>query len=421
VTTARGAAAALLAAAIAVGVARAEDPAPTAVPSTDGVARLRATVEHLASPELGGRKETADRRAAAEWIAKELTSAGLVPIPGRDSMIVPFAGTEDRPAGQNVAAWFPGGGPEHVIVSAHYDHLGRRGGVLHPGADDNASGVAALLECARRFAKGPKPRRSICFVAFDLEEGESWSKGPAGSTSWVESPPVPLERLAAFVTADMLGRSLGDAFPGTLFVMGSERAFALDRVVRSLDLPEGFTIHRLGMDFNALGWSDYLPFERKRIPCLFFTTGACRDYHLPGDTADKIDYPRLAVHAGLVAEATERLANLPDQGAWDIPGKPAWIDAPHPTLDEVRSVLTIVKTAEAQAASLGATGPQRAMIGIYRSSLEQLLKKGFVTKGERLGVRFGALRLFQEAQRLSAPQGAPPADGAPGGMDSSGR
>jgi hypothetical protein len=370
-------------------------------------ARLRSTVEFLASPDLAGRKAPEDRAKAARWIAARMKAAGLVPLPGKDSMVVPFPSAGEKseiPPGENVVGWLPGTTPDHVILSAHYDHLGRKavaGGetAVHPGADDNASGVAAMLECARTLAAGPKPRRSIAFVAFDLEEGESWSKGPAGSMAWVESPPVPLERLAAFVTADMLGRSLADAYPGMLLVMGSERAHALEWTVSRLEVPEGFEIHRLGMDFNSLGWSDYLPFEKARIPCLFFTTGACVDYHRPGDTADKIDTPRLAVHARLLCDAVRTLANLPDQGVWGVPGRPVWREVPEPRLDEAESVLSIVTRAEGMAETWGIPEAQRGMLAMFRGMLEGFVAKGKVTRGERLAMRMGALRLFAEAQK----------------------
>ena len=94
---------------------------------------------------------------------------------------------------------------EWVIVAAHFDHLGVRDGVLYPGADDNASGVAMMLEVARSLVESPeKPRRSVMFVGFDLEE-----VGLFGSRYFVEHPPVPLDKVALFVTADMIGRSLG--------------------------------------------------------------------------------------------------------------------------------------------------------------------------------------------------------------------
>ena len=90
-------------------------------------------------------------------------------------------------------------------MSAHYDHLGVRGGVLYPGADDNASGVAMMLEVARSLTAAPDPpRRSLMFIGFDLEE-----VGLFGSRYFVAHPPVPLEQVVLFITADMIGRALG--------------------------------------------------------------------------------------------------------------------------------------------------------------------------------------------------------------------
>ena len=92
--------------------------------------------------------------------------------------------------------------------------------MLYPGADDNASGVAMMLEVARCLAAAPeRPRRSVMFVGFDLEEIGLW-----GSRYFVEHPPVPLERVALFVTADMIGRSLGGVCDPYVFVMGTEHA-----------------------------------------------------------------------------------------------------------------------------------------------------------------------------------------------------
>ena len=90
-------------------------------------------------------------------------------------------------------------------MSAHFDHLGVRSGVLFPGADDNASGVAMMLEVARSLTLSAEPpKRSVMFLGFDLEE-----IGLFGSRYFVEHPPVPLDRVALFITADMIGRALG--------------------------------------------------------------------------------------------------------------------------------------------------------------------------------------------------------------------
>ncbi len=109
---------------------------------------------------------------------------------------------------------------EWVIVSAHYDHLGVRGGVLYPGADDNASGVAMMLEVARSMAAQlDPPRRSLMFIGFDLEE-----IGLFGSRYFVAHPPVRLQQVVLFITADMIGRSMAGVCDDLVFVLGTENA-----------------------------------------------------------------------------------------------------------------------------------------------------------------------------------------------------
>ena len=110
-----------------------------------------------------------------------------------------------------------------MIVAAHFDHLGVRGGVLYPGADDNASGVAMMLEVARSIVRAPvPPKRSMMFIGFDLEE-----IGLFGSRYFVAHPPVPLEKVALFVTADMIGRSLAGVCDSHVFVLGTEKCAGL--------------------------------------------------------------------------------------------------------------------------------------------------------------------------------------------------
>ena len=145
---------------------------------------------------------------ASQYLVENFHRLGLQPA-FEASFIQKIPGPPGQPAlGQNVAAVLPGSDPkvrdEWVVVSAHFDHLGTRGGKLYPGADDNASGVAMMLELAQSFTEGAiKPRRSLMFIGFDLEE-----VGLFGSRYFVEHSPVPLSRIGLFITADMIGRSL---------------------------------------------------------------------------------------------------------------------------------------------------------------------------------------------------------------------
>src|SRR5262249_17341258 len=124
--------------------------------------------------------------------------------------------------GRNVAAILPGSDPhlrdEWILLSAHFDHLGQFKGQFFPGADDDASGVAMLLEVAERFAlQKEKPRRTMLFIAFDQEES-----GLLGSTHFAAHPPLPFPKLKAALTADMIGRSMANLMDEYVFALGSE-------------------------------------------------------------------------------------------------------------------------------------------------------------------------------------------------------
>lgn len=382
-------------------VVRPEEPVAPAVPravaSLDVIdrAKLEAHVRLLASPEYGGRGSADDRGKAFTYVAAQLTAAGVTPVPGASSMLRPFKAKVGVPAGTNVVGWIPGtDATDYVVVSAHFDHLGRKRiaagetvtEVMFPGADDNASGAAALLEIARALVLGPKTKRSFLVVAFDLEEVNC-----AGSRAYVEDPALPLERCAAFTTMDMLGRSLGDIYPGLLMVMGAERADALLATTSVMPVAPGVVVRELGMDFNQLGWSDYLPFEEKKVPSLFFTSGACRDYHRPTDTADQIDYPALRARAATVL-ATVRL--LSDDAA-----RPAWKDVAVPRMTEIVSLHALVRDAGAKEEEMKVPAGMRAIRRNVENNLAKTLARGTVTVGERTAARNLALMLFQAASQ----------------------
>ena len=370
----------------------APSPSPASPPSPDspaeGVperARLQATVAYLAGEELAGRGSSDDRERASQWVADAFDQVGAKPVPGVVGRFVPFPAKEGRPGGRNVVGWIPGRkDAEYVIVSAHFDHLGRVDGKVHPGADDNASGVAALLEIGRCLASGFRLERGVLLVAFDLEEQRM-----IGSRAFVAAPPMPLDRCAAFVTIDMLGRSIGDLFPGLLLAMGAERADALEAVLTAAKPAPGVTLRELGMDFNQLGWSDYVPFEERSIPCLFFTSGACRDYHRPTDTADRIDGAALEARTRAILGYVRALAELP--------ARPVWKPAPAPRLREVETIHALVSKVGEKEAELGLTDGQRLLRKGFEKTLAETIARGAVTPGERVAIRIMALQMMKAA------------------------
>ncbi len=267
---------------------------------------LRAHVDTLAAPELAGRAPGTDgSRAAAQYIVKEMESYGLEPAgeEGTPFQTVRALGGAER--GRNVCFLLPASEESEgtIVVGAHYDHLGSGAEGVFAGADDNASGVAALLEIAEKFASSKAARpRDVLFLAFDCEE-----QGMAGSTYWVGHPTIPLDRVEAMVCLDMLGRSVMDRFPGCVFAFGTEWSEDLGRELGETPRKEGVEVWNIGTEFVGPR-SDFLAFGLKRIPYVFFTTGTHEDYHTPGDVPVEVDVDSLARLARFIATFTERVA-----------------------------------------------------------------------------------------------------------------
>ena len=219
---------------------------------------------------------------------------------------------------------------EVVIVGAHYDHDGEHNGQIWPGADDNASGTAGVLELAEAFGNGRMaPARSILLCAFAGEE-----KGEIGSQHYADHPVIPIDRTIAMLQMDMIGRneehganreygleretSAANAnalnLIGTLFSADLRRVMETSNAGIGLDLKFRYDDTRE----NLLRRSDQWAFLQKRIPALFIHTGEHPDYHRPSDTADKINYPKMEKIVRLVYVAVEALGNAA--------GKPGFLE-----------------------------------------------------------------------------------------------
>ena len=177
---------------------------------------------------------------------------------------------------------------ELIVIGAHFDHLGlggERSGsrqvdtlAVHPGADDNASGVSGLLEIAQKVSSfKSKLKRSIVFIAFDAEE-----TGLLGSKFFIENPPFPLEQVTTMINLDMIGRMKESTFT----VGGVGTSLIFEPLLDSLSLNRGFTVNKTMAGF---GPSDHASFYAMDIPVLFFFTGVHSDYHTPKDTWDLIN------------------------------------------------------------------------------------------------------------------------------------
>lgn len=297
-------------------------------------ADVRPHVEYLASPALKGRGKIG-RPLASTYIHQQFLQAGLSPLFPDGQYFQPIPGPPNEQGGRtiqghNIGGILPGSDPlltnEVIIISAHYDHLGFNDEHIYPGADDNASGVSMLIEVARRLAQRPLAR-SVIVVAFDLEE-----RGLIGSRWFLAHPPCPRETIKYFLTADMIGRSLGGLDLPVVFITGSERSPEVRSILSALPIDQTLEYALLGVDLIGTR-SDYGPFRDAQIPFLFFSTGEHPDYHSPRDTPDKIEYDKLASVSEMMGELVMRLANTPQ-----VPG---WTDTPETGMEEVDLVLRV--------------------------------------------------------------------------------
>jgi hypothetical protein len=222
---------------------------------------------------------------------------------------------------KNVLGRVPASSPNAsvLVVGAHYDHLGRGGAdslapgttAIHHGADDNASGTAVVLELARRFAprKGTM-KRELVFAFWGAEE-----MGLLGSKHWIQHPTIPLERVAANVNFDMVGRSRERKLDvgGVASSAGWKEMMA--EANRSLAAPLQL---RTSTKLTGIGGSDHMSFQDVKRPALFFFTGLHEDYHKPGDTPEKLEYGTMAAIADL-AEATILALDKRDDVQWIEP------------------------------------------------------------------------------------------------------
>jgi Zn-dependent M28 family amino/carboxypeptidase len=220
----------------------------------------------------------------------------------------------ERPV-RNVAAYLPGETDEYVVIGAHYDHLGlgeqfsmspsEAGKAIHPGADDNASGTAGVIELARRFAARPKGRRGVLFLCFAGEE-----LGLLGSSFYVHHPALPPGKAVAMINLDMIGRMRDRQ----LLVGGAMTGSGLRELVERAAAEAELTVDLA--DTTGYGSSDHTAFTTLEIPVLFFFTGLHADYHRPSDTWDKIDPAATATLLEMVARIAESLR--------DAPGRPVF-------------------------------------------------------------------------------------------------
>jgi len=251
-------------------------------------AELIATVRTLAAPELEGRRTGSPGGLKARaWIVDRFKTIGLEPLDGR--YLLPFTFTTRSMANAdaaNIAGMCRGSGkvPETIVLSAHYDHLGVQGGVVYPGADDNASGVAALMAIADACRRRPF-RHDVLVVAFDAEE-----VGLQGAKAFVAAPPIPRDRLALNINLDMVSRSNRREIYAAGTTHWPKLRPPLEQVAARAPITLLFGHDKPGTGHDDwTNQSDHGAFHAAGIAFVYFGVEDHADYHKPTDTADKID------------------------------------------------------------------------------------------------------------------------------------
>lgn len=272
---------------------------PAAAPRSRvfNVEQLLRDVETLSSAAMAGRKAgTAGGAKARDYVARRFKQSGLEFYAATP---LQFFTLSERNAsaeqeGANVVGYLKGRTfpQRHLVVTAHYDHLGVRDGEIYNGADDNASGTAALFALAEYFSKH-RPAHSIIFVAFDAEEG-----GGGGARKFVSEPPVDIRSILLNVNLDMISRSDRNELyaAGTYHYPSLKPSLEKVRTQAAVKLLFGHDTPDLPPAQNWTGQSDHFAFHRAKIPFVYFGVEDHKDYHKPTDDFESIN-PVFYVHA----------------------------------------------------------------------------------------------------------------------------
>lgn len=262
-------------------------------------AKLKAHISYLASDKLEGRLTgSKGEKLAAKYLSDELKSYGLKPYDGKSFVqkfnytvrLNPHDSTSvKKNNGSNVVAFLDNNASKTIVIGAHYDHLGRNEhhhstkanseGEIHNGADDNASGTAALLELARIYSQN-KTKENVNYI-FAFFSGEE--DGLIGSKHLAATLKDKHPNVVAMINMDMVGRLNANK---ALTVGGIGTCPDFSAIVQK-NKPGGFNVAE---DSSGVGPSDHTSFYLKDIPVLFFFTGTHSDYHKPSDDEDKINY-----------------------------------------------------------------------------------------------------------------------------------
>lgn len=266
--------------------------------------KLLSDIKILSSAEFEGRKTgTPGNQKAAEFIVTRFKEIGLSSYASDFRHPFTFNNRQgEAKDGVNLIGYIKGKTARAIVISAHYDHLGTSNGQLYYGADDNASGVAALLALAEYFKKNP-PENTLLFIAFDAEES-----GLRGASAFVKEPAIPKAQIALNVNMDMIAHN----DKGELYASGTYKHPFIKQIIQGADQNSGIKL-LFGHDLPNTGiedWtmqSDQGPFAKENIPFVYFGVEDHKDYHKPTDTFENINPEFYYGAAKVILESLKRL------------------------------------------------------------------------------------------------------------------
>lgn len=283
-------------------------------------------VHFLASRECNGRRTgTPGSKAARDYIIDNMIRAGISPGTAK-GYIQEFSDLPEGETGSNIIGVVPGRGKlrdRFILIDAHYDHLGKHktGLRYYPGADDNASAVAAMLHAGQHFVEAEQyndnARRSLIITCFDAEEPPYFNSEHMGVEHFCKEYPEIMEHVDLAIILDMLGHRMGNGkvpekFQEIFFIIGSEKSAIGPYIDEMQHAVKHLSPMRIGA--HAIPPSgDYLPLHKYDLPYLFMTTGRFREYHTCYDTAEKLDYPKLEYISDYLAYLLTVLAEAPNE------------------------------------------------------------------------------------------------------------
>jgi len=280
--------------------------------SEETIARIKKDVSILAHDSMVGRfPGTIGEQRASDYLLAQFVTIGLKPVLSDNAYLQPFefAYKNELINTKNLIGLVDNEAPQTIVVAAHYDHIGYGGEysreldvrAIHNGADDNASGVAVMLELARYFNNNHTQSYNFLFCAFSAHE-----TGLIGSTWFVNSEAYDLSNISFMINLDMVGRL--DTSAKIVMVNGSSSSTVFDTIFSTTEV-EYFTL--LKTEERLLD-SDQKPFYDNRIPVLCFSTGIHEDYHKSTDDSDRINYRGMLIIIQYIEELIKNSCEFND-------------------------------------------------------------------------------------------------------------